>query len=349
MAGQLAGKIQTVTGIIDPADLGVTLPHEHLLIDINFTRLIPSEAGAKGRAGQPMTIENLWHIRRDWRNAADRNLSDEDEVIGEVLLYKRAGGNSIVDATPIGLGRDPLGLGRIARGSGVNVIMGCGYYTMEVPQPGLDDKPEATITAEIVHDIQEGFGWPSVRAGIIGEIGSTWPRHPNEEKSLRAAVAAQLQTGAPLLIHPGRNPRAPIEIIEIIKRAGGDPGRVIMSHLDRTVFDLDTLLELAGMGCYLEYDLFGQESSYYPYGPDLDMPNDAMRVNWLLRLMEHGYRDRLLVSHDLGNKWRLRKYGGHGYGHIIEDVVPVMLRKGMTPDDVEQILVRNPARALTFI
>src|SRR5437870_1378985 len=106
----LSGNVQTVTGAVEPAALGITLPHEHLLIDWNFTRLTPSEAGAKGRAMAPFTLESLWHIRRDWRNAMDRSLNDEDEIIEEVVLYKRAGGRTIVDATSIGLGRDPAGL-----------------------------------------------------------------------------------------------------------------------------------------------------------------------------------------------------------------------------------------------
>jgi phosphotriesterase-related protein len=348
LASERSGKVQTVTGLIEPAELGIALAHEHLLIDINFTRLIPREAAAKGRSLQPMTLDNLWHIRRDWTNAEDRRLDDEGEIIEEVGHFVRAGGRTIVDATPIGLGRDPLGLARIARASGIHVVMGAGYYSMEVPQPGLDEKSVDDITGEIVHDFDEGFGWPAVRSGVIGEIASSYPQHPNEARVLQAAVAAQQHTGAGLLIHPGRYPGAPLEIIQRVKELGGDPSRTTISHLDRTIFDHDTLGALADTGCYLEYDLFGQESAYYPYNPSIDMPNDAGRVNWITWLIERGHRGQILVGHDLGNKWRLRKYGGHGYAHLVENVVPIMRRKGLGEAELRAIFVENPARALTF-
>jgi phosphotriesterase-related protein len=348
MANTLSGKIQTVTGLIDPSAIGITLAHEHLLIDINFTRLIPREAGAKGRSMQPVTLESLWHIRRDWTNSADRLLDNEAEMIEEAGHFKRAGGVTIVDATPIGLGRDPLGLARISRGSGVQVVMGAGYYSMEVPQPGLDDKSVDDIAGEIVHDIEVGFGWPAVRSGLIGEIASSFPRHPNEVRVLQAAVLAQQQTGAGLLIHTGRDPGAPMETIDRVKEAGGDPSRVTISHLDRTIFDGGRLAALAETGCYLEYDLFGQESAYYPYNPNIDMPNDAGRVDWIRFLIDRGHLDQVLVGHDLGNKWRLRKYGGPGYAHLVENVVPIMRRKGFTDAELNSIFVDNPGRALTF-
>lgn len=345
----LAGKVQTINGPIDPSQLGITLAHEHLLIDINFTRLIPREAGIKGRSLTPVTIENLWHIRKDWKNSNDRILGDEDEIIAEANYFKAAGGSTIVDATPIGLGRDPLGAARIARATGLNVVIGCGYYSMEVPQPGLDDKSVDDITSEIVRDIEVGAGWPPVKAGLIGEIASSFPRHPNEERVLRASVAAQQQTGAPLLIHPGRNPKDPITIVSLVKEYGGDPSRVTISHLERTIFDQDTLGELADSGANLEYDLFGEESAHYPYNTEIDMPNDGGRIDWIQWLIARGHLDQVVVGHDLGNKWRLKKYGGPGYAHLVENVAPIMRRKGMSDDELNAIFVRNPARILAFV
>jgi phosphotriesterase-related protein len=309
---------------------------------------LPREAGAKGRALSPLTMENMWHVRQHRENVQDNQKFDEDEAIAEVLLYKRAGGQSFVDATTVGFGRDPLTLVRIARATGVNIVMAAGYYTMEVPQPGLDRKTEDEITAEIVHDIEEGFGWPAVRAGIIGEIGCSWPLHANERKVLRAAARAQQHTGAALLIHPGRDQQAPMEIIGILEEAGADVTRTIIGHLDRTLPDQDRLAELAETGCYLEYDLFGQEYSDYPWDRRVDMPNDAKRVDHLLWLIERGHLAQLVVASDMDNKWESQKYGGPGLGHLIQNVVPVMLRKGMTEDQLQDVLVRNPARLLAF-
>ena len=114
----------------------------------------------------------------------------------------------------------------------------------------------------------------NIRAGIIGEIGCTWPLTDNERKVLRASARAQQETGAAILIHPGRDEAAPQEIVEVLSEAGADIERTIIGHLDRTITDLDILLKLADSGCYLEWDLFGNESSHYPLS-DFDMPSDA--------------------------------------------------------------------------
>jgi phosphotriesterase-related protein len=121
-----------------------------------------------------------------------------------------------------------------------------------------------------------------------------------------------------------------------------------MSHIDRTLFSLADMVQLAQTGCYLEFDLFGQEFSYYPLAP-IDMPNDAMRVEYLRGLMAAGYREKLVIAQDICHKVHLTKYGGEGYAHILEHVVPIMRRKGMTQDDINIILITNPARILAFV
>src|SRR5205085_8761699 len=117
-------------------------------------------------------------------------------------------------------------------------------------------------------------------------------------------------------------------------QAGGDPKRMIVSHIDRTLFTLEAMNALAAEGCYVEFDLFGQESSYYPLAP-IDMPNDAMRVNYLRGLIEAGYLEQLVIAQDICNKAHTSKYGGEGYGHILENVVPLMRRKGMRADEID--------------
>jgi phosphotriesterase-related protein len=101
------------------------------------------------------------------------------------------------------------------------------------------------------------------------------------------------------------------------------------------------------MGCYLEFDLFGQESCYYEFSP-IDMPNDAMRVAFLIGLAEKGYLNQLLISEDICTKTSLGKYGGHGYDHILLHVIPLMRKKGMTDADIAQVTVGNPARMLAL-
>jgi phosphotriesterase-related protein len=107
------------------------------------------------------------------------------------------------------------------------------------------------------------------------------------------------------------------------------------------------MVELARTGCYLEFDLFGQESSYYPLA-QIDMPNDATRVDHLRRLIDEGFGERLLIAHDICRKTSLVAYGGDGYAHILENVVPLMHRKGMTQPQIDAILLHNPARVLAM-
>lgn len=339
---QLTGKVQTVLGTIEPAQLGQTLTHEHLLLDIT-----PPEG--RSRPGQPMTLENSAYQRRhSSRNPHNLRLTSEADAIEEVQRFEAAGGSTIVEATSIGLNRNPAGLQRIAQATSVHIIMGASYYVHNYHPPEVASMTEAQLAEGIIRDITEGVDGTGIKAGLIGEVGLFWPMHPNEIKVLRASAQAQRQTGAPLMIHPGRHPQAPMEAMRIVEAAGGDPRRTIMAHIDRTLFTHDAMDELARTGCYLEFDLFGQESSYYPLAP-IDMPNDAMRINHLMHLMAAGYTAQLVIAHDICHKTNLVRFGGEGYAHILENVVPIMQRKGMSTAEIAAILVQNPARIMTFV
>ena len=344
----LIGKAQTVLGAVPADELGISLTHEHLLVDLGSTFSPPDDATSYSFAYQPVTTENLWWVRYNYGGNKDNmELLDEDTAIAEAARFKKSGGQTIVDATSVGIKRDPLGLARIARATGLNVIMGSGYYVHDYHPKSIVDKSEDEIVEEIVSDITEGVGDTGIRSGVIGEVGCSWPLDENERKSLRAAARAQRLTGAPLLIHPGRNPQAPLEIMEIVRESGGNPTRTIMSHVDRTIFDNDTLDKLAETGCFIEFDLFGSETTFYPFSP-IDMPNDGKRLDFFMHLRDEGRLGQVLMAQDICNKHRLTKYGGHGYAHILENVKPIMRRKGFLAEEIDQILVGNPARALAF-
>jgi phosphotriesterase-related protein len=191
-------------------------------------------------------------------------------------------------------------------------------------------------------------GDSGVRAGLIGEIGNTWPWTENEKKVVRAAVEAQRQTGAPLMIHPGRDQTAPMQILELIGKQGGDLRRTIMCHIDRTIVDERHLFDLAATGVWLEYDLFGLENSYYPYNPDFDMPNDGGRMAQILALIGRGHQDQILMSHDIAYKHCLTKWGGFGYHHLLVNVIPRLRAKGADDKIVQTLLIDNPRRAFAY-
>jgi len=271
------------------------------------------------------------------------------------MHFKLAGGNSIVELSNIGLARDPEALARISRATGLNIIMGSGYYQAASHGPEMDAKTEDEITEEIVRDITVGVGNTGIRSGIIGEVGCSWPLTDNERKSLRASARAQRLTGAPLNVHPGHSEEAPMEIIKILSDAGADIGRTVIDHMERTLRNPDNRVELAKTGCYLEYDTFGREGYFQRRHVGggtrivVDMPNDTQRINEIIELIDRGYLKQLLISHDICRKDKLRAYGGWGYDHILRNVLLVLHDKGMTEEQIHTILVDNPKRLLTFV
>lgn len=340
--------VQTVLGCVDSETIGTTLTHEHLLIDLTCLFLEPSEASRKALAHQPVTIANLNWIRYNGSNWDNCLLTDENTAISEAMTYKKAGGQTLVDCTSVGLGRDPMALARISRATGLNIVMGCGYYVAQSHPSDMDNKSVSDISNEIIRDLTIGVDQTRIKAGIIGEIGCSWPLHPNEAKVLRAAAHAWQTTGAPMSIHPGRHDASPNEIMEILIAEGADPRHVIMGHIERTIMNRETLKELALTGCFLEYDLFGRDISYYFQAPHIDMPTDAQRLEQITWLIAEGHVDQILLAQDVCMKIHLESYGGFGYGHILEHIVPWMRQKGFAEKDIHSMLVENPRRALAF-
>ncbi|MGH7315275.1 MAG: phosphotriesterase family protein [Candidatus Rokuibacteriota bacterium] len=345
----LSGQAQTVLGPIAGQAMGITLPHEHLLIDFEVMFKEPANAGERGLARQPVSLANLGWIRQHFSSNLDNlQLLDETVARDEALLFKHAGGQTFVDPTNRGLARDPFALARVARATGLNIIMGSGYYVAAAHPPDMDRKTADDVAREIVADLTVGVGDTGVRAGFIGEIGTTWPWTDNEKKVVRAAVAAQRDTGAALMIHPGRHERLPLQIVDFVRQNGGDLGRTIMCHVERTIVDPAVLLELAATGVRLEYDLFGLETSYYPYNPAFDMPNDGERMRQILFLIERGHLAQILMSHDIAYKHCLTRWGGFGYHHLLVNVIPRLRAKGADDKTIQTLLIDNPRRAFAY-
>jgi phosphotriesterase-related protein len=353
---ELQGKVQTVLGLIPPEDVGITLPHEHVLTDLTVFFKEPEAAGEKLLAHQPVSLENLWWVRyHPFNNRDNLCILDEQMAINELLRYKYAGGSSVVDMSCIGMSRDPLALARISRATGLNIIMGTGYYLEETWPPGLT---EEMMAEEMIKEITVGVGDTGIRAGIIGEIGTEMIG--GIEAGYKATVSLE-----PEAIHLGENYKMllravahapPFETIDLLGNAGVDIGRVVISHIDRTVFAHDTRVKLAKTGCYLEYDIFSWEG-YHPVRHVLsednpvkcDLPNDAGRVNEIMALIEEGFLNQILISQDQCIKTRLCNYGGPGYAHILQNVVPLIMReKDMPEEHINALLSENPKRLLTF-
>jgi phosphotriesterase-related protein len=150
---------------------------------------------------------------------------------------RRAGGRSIVELTVGGLEPDPVGLRKIAEATDAHIVMGCGHYVDEYQAETNRERTVDDFAWEMIGDITIGAWGTDVRAGIIGEIGCQAPWTDLEKRVMRGAVVAQQQTGAAINVHPGRDPDQPQEVADFVSAQGADPSRVVISHIDRTIFD----------------------------------------------------------------------------------------------------------------
>ncbi len=342
--------VRTVLGDVPGTELGITMCHEHLLVDqrsVTFSE--PEDGRDRELARRPVSLEIFGWVQWNWTHNLDNLVLDDESIaIEEARAFKVAGGDSLVDCTLPGIGRDPDALRRIASAAGLNIIMGTGYYVEPTYPPQVARMSEQAITDEIVSDFRVGVGPDHVRAGVIGEIGSSWPMTDGERKVFRAAGAAQAELDCGLTIHPGRHPESPLQIIEILRNAGADLTRVMIGHIERTVRDTDLLRRIATAGCYIQYDLFGTEvTAKLPYRKfGIDIPSDAQRLDQIKDLVASGHGDRILVGHDVGSKHRTRRYGGLGFDHFMRDIVPWMPERGFSEQTITDLIESNPRRAL---
>ena len=338
-------NVQTVRGSIDSRDLGVTLMHEHLLLDARKSWQEPKEASRIALARRPVTPNILHELRQDpFMNLDNCTLLDEQAAAEEVEQFKLLGGATVVDATCRGIGRDPLALQRISQLTGLNIVMGTGYYLEDRHPPYVRRASIDELKDEMVIDLLEGVDGTGIRAGYLGEIGIGRGMTSQEEKALRAAARAQVRTGVALSIHLPGWERLGHRVIDVIEQEGGDPSRTVLDHMNPSFADSDYQRELAGRGAYLEYDMIGMD--YYFANQDTQCPSDDDNARAIAGLIDAGYVEHLLLSQDVFLKMMLTRYGGNGYAYISRHFLPRLRRHGVEEQALETMMVTNPARVL---
>jgi len=336
----------TVLGPVPPQDLGITLMHEHVFIDLSFLWDGPTYEWQKPLVDAEITLATRGLLNVDpYVSRSNLVLDDFDAAVAELQPYRDLGGGTVVDLTPVGIKPQPALLRRVSEQTGVQIVAGCSYYTEGAHPPEVALLSDAELTDRLVNEIQNGLYGTDVRPGIIGEVGTSSPIHPDEAKNLRVAAAAHNKTGLAINVHVSIFKREALAAIDILQAAGADLNRVVISHLDEQP---DTAYHRAILdrGVYVEYDTFGSES--YFDGDGSAEPSDRERLDCLIELMDAGWTDRLLIAHDVCTKVQLIKYGGVGYGHILRSIVPRMKRRGIDDATVTKLLVENPARLLTI-
>lgn len=340
-------NINSVRGVLSREQLGVVAPHEHVLLDLTaFYQELPVP-GVEDPATQKVEMWNLGILSRDCYALKDNLLlNDEDIAAEELTFFKNAGGNTVVDASLPGIGRNPEGLARISDKTGLNIIMGTGFYVGETHPQALTHMTEEAIGALMVKELTEGVN--GICAGYIGEIGISEIFDDKERRILRAAAFAHKETGAAINVHINPWTVNGIEAADILLSAGVRPERICISHVDVENRE-DYILSLLKKGVYVEFDNFGKE--YYirrevrnsGYGCFV---HDIQRVALVKKLIDMGYLEQLLLTCDLCLKNLLHCYGGWGYDHVLTNIVPMLEDEGVTQQQIQTMLVRNPANWL---
>jgi phosphotriesterase-related protein len=302
--------VMTALGPIPPDELGVCLVHEHLLAR-------PAPTGAFD---------------------PDLVLDDPDATLAELEDLYNAGGRALLDASTADYGRDLEGALWVAARSPVHVVLVTGHHKEVFALASVTGKSVDELAAEMVRDLTDGIDGMPARAGAIKAGTSLHAITPPEEKVLRAAARANLATGAPITTHTERGTMA-LEQVAILRDEGVDPARVIVGHMDRRLGDDAYLRSVLETGAFVAFDNVGKAR----YGADAD------RAAALRRLVEAGFGDRLLLAGDMARRSGLLAYGGGpGLGYVVERFPLILMGAGLDAATVRELLVENPARALTI-
>ncbi len=165
-------KVNSVCGALSRAELGTVSSHEHVLLDLTaFYRELPVP-GVENPATQKVEMWNLGILNRDCYALRDNLLlMEEREQAEELARFREAGGVTVVDASLPGIGRDPQALKRISEKTGLNIIMGTGFYVGQTHPETLAAMTEREVADLMVRELREGACGTDIRAGYIGEIG----------------------------------------------------------------------------------------------------------------------------------------------------------------------------------
>ena len=339
-------KVKSVCGELSRAQLGTVTTHEHVLLDLTgFYQELPVP-GIEDPATQKVEMWNLGILSRDCYALKDNLLLDDEALQAqELACFRTAGGDTVVDASLPGIGRDPEALRRIAEKTGLNIIMGTGFYVGATHPEELASMTDRQVADLMVKELTEGADGTGICAGYIGEIGISEIFDDKERKVLRAAALAQKDTGVAINVHINPWTTNGLEATDILLDAGICPDRICISHIDVEDRE-DYVYALLRKGVYIEFDNFGKE--YYirrevrnsGYGLFV---HDTDRVTFLKKLIDDGYLRQILLSCDLCLKNLMHAYGGWGYDHVLTNIVPMMEDEGITNEQIHTMLVDNPA------
>ena len=342
-------EINTFNGTMPLSKYQKICAHEHLLMDMTHEAIEPKDDAAKQLFYGDVRMELLGVLRRNPYIVRDNLiLSDEKDAVNELKFLEKHNVGLFIDLSCVGLVRDMDKLQYISRNVNTDIVLGTGFYVHDTLSEEVCAMSVEEMADFMVSEIENGIAGTNIRAGVIGEVGVSEVIYPVERKSLLAAAIAHKKTGLPIYVHTFPWSRAGLEAAQLLVENGVAPHNICICHVDVT-FDYPYLLEMVRAGFYIEFDDFGKEFYFPPQdgafagGP---FATDVERVRTMARLIKDGYGKQLIMANDICLKASLRKYGGWGYDHIFENIVPMMQQEGFTQEEISLIVEENPLRFL---
>ena len=349
--------VMTVQGPIEPGELGLTLSHEHLVIDLSCYAKPSDDLEAARFFEQPVTLENLYFVRNNsYGNRDNCVIQDIDTPLKELELFLENGGRSIVDMTLDGVGRNVGLLQEISKRTNINIIAPCGYYVQSSHPDYLRELSATQIAQKLLDEIKFGIGGTDIKPGIIGELGTSSTLHNDEIKVLRAAAMAQQETGLPISVHMHPPVRHAHRVLDILEETGADISRVLVCHqeccLTHNDLDFDKAIDhqsgILDRGCFIGIDTCGTSAYYKTVDAAWWLPSDRERAKSIAALCLRGYSKQILLSQDAAHRHCLTSYGGNGYAHVLSKFKETLYEADVSEYDVDCFLLQNPARFLTI-
>ena len=328
--------VTTVLGEINENDLGVTSSHEHIFIDMR--KCVDITGNEPQYFYDKINMSNRAELFSDPYAVLDNALLDgTDDAIKEVEYFKDCGGQTIVDCTLDEIGRNPLELKKISEKTGVNIIIGCGHYYQKAHSPYVKTASVQDLVNEMQTDILCGVKGTDVKAGIIGEIGTSAVMSDDEKKVLRAAGIVGAMTGKAIHVHTDLYTENGFEIIDILTAEGVKPEKICIDHVD-VLLRPDYIHALLDRGVYVEFDNFGKE---FYVSEKRRFAYDLERIKLLKALLNEGYSQKILLCNDICLKTMWKKYGGNGYAHILRTVKYMAMENGIDEKIYMSLITEN--------
>ena len=258
-----------------------------------------------------------------------------DLLCSDLMDAYRYGVRNIVDMTNQSMGRAPEYAGRLTKETGINIILSTGHYLEDFIDPGIMDQTPEEIAEEAIHDLTVGIGDSQIKAGIIGEIAWSYPGPREKElRSWEGMCIAARRTGAVVSTHPSHG-ELQVPQAEFLISHGIAPEKIVIGHIEFYMSN-DSLKKLLNMGIYIGLDMIGKKSGW----------GDEYRADTIRKIKDWGLLDRVLLSMDICRREDLKSAGGYGYAYLFESFIPMLEKRGITRQDIELMLRKNPAKLL---